>query len=86
MGNQVLRLKMVVNSVKKVADGEGDIVSEELNFAAVYGKEGTTNAQWSKWTPFAQLSMTINNTEAFNKIFPGQFVFVDLTICEKEGM
>jgi hypothetical protein len=82
----VLRLKMSVGSVKRVADGAGNINSEEIGFNAVYGKEGSANAQWSKWTPCASLTMTINNPAAFGKVLPGQFVFVDLTPTDKDSI
>ncbi len=82
----VLRLKMVVNSVKKVYDTEGNITQEELGLNAVYGKEGSANAQWSKWTPSGSLTMSISNPEAFGKVLPGQFLFVDLIPTDKEGI
>jgi hypothetical protein len=82
----VLRLKLCVNSLKKVADTEGNISSEEISFNAVYGKEGSANAQWSKWTPCASLTMTISNPGAFGKVLPGQFVFVDLTPTDKDSI
>jgi hypothetical protein len=82
----MLRLKMSVSTVKRIADGQGLIISEEISLSAVYGPEGSPNAQWSKWTPSAQLSMTVNNPEAFGKLLPGQFMFVDLTPCEKESI
>jgi len=75
----MLRLKMSVASVKSCADGNGNKTSEEITMHAVYGDKGTANAQWSKWTPVAGLSMTINNPEAFGKLLPGQFVFCDLS-------
>jgi hypothetical protein len=82
-----LRLKMVVNSVKKICDGEGNITQEEVSLNAVYSnKEGSANAQWSKWTPSANLSMYISNPDAFGKVLPGQFVFVDLTPTDKDSL
>lgn len=83
----VLRLKMSVNSVKSVSDHEGNKTQEELGLNAVYSsEEGSANKQWSKWTPSAQLNMTISNPAAFGKVLPGQFVFVDLTLCEKDSI
>jgi hypothetical protein len=81
----VLRLKMSVSSVKRHADGEGNITLEEISFGAVYGKEDSANAQWSKWTPSAQLTMTVSNPKAFGKVLPGQFVFVDLIPTDKDS-
>ena len=81
-----LRLKMCVGSVKRCANADGSISQEELSFSAVYGQDGTVNSQWSKWTPYAQFNMTVSNPEAFGKILPGQFVFVDITPCEKDSI
>jgi len=82
----ILRLKLCVESVKSVADSEGEKTQEEISLRAVYGKEGTANAQWSKWTPFAQLTLTISNPQAFGKVHPGQFLFCDLTPTEKDSI
>ena len=82
-----LRLKMSVNSVKIVADTNGDKTQEEIGLNAVYSnEEGSANKQWSKWTPAASLTMTISNPQAFGKLLPGQFVFVDLTPCDKDSI
>lgn len=81
-----LRLKMSVSSVKRWADANGEIQSEEIEVSAVYGPEGTPNAQWSKWTPSARLTMTVNNSGAFGKVLPGQFYFVDLIQTDKDGI
>ena len=86
MDSATLRLKMSVSSVKKVTDGQGVITSEEISLTAVYGPEASPNAQWSKWTPSASLTMQVNNPEAFDKVRPGQFMFVDLTPCEKDSI
>lgn len=84
MNGAALRLKCVVNSVKSVADTNGDKSQEELALSAVYsGSEA--NKQWSKYTPSASLTMTISNPAAFGKVLPGQFIFVDLTITDKES-
>ena len=82
----VLRMKMSVASVKHVCDPEGKIAQEEIELMAVYGKEGTANAQWSKWTPTGNLRFTVSNPDAFKKVLPGQFFFVDLVPTDKEGI
>jgi len=84
MSEAVLRLKCVVNSVKSVADSNGDKTQEELSLNAVYsGSE--SNKQWSKYTPSASLTMTISNPGAFGKALPGQFFFVDSVPTDKES-
>lgn len=83
----MLRLKMVVNTVSRQADTEGGIQSEEITMSAVYSdKEGAPNKQWSKWTPSGQLKFTVSNANAFGKVLPGQFFFVDLNPCDKDAM
>lgn len=85
--NPVLRLKCCVNSLKTVHDNEGNPSQQEIALSAVYSnKEGSANAQWSKWTPQASLTMTVSNPAAFNKVLPGQFVYVDLTPCDKDSI
>ncbi|MDE2467211.1 MAG: hypothetical protein KGL35_00275 [Bradyrhizobium sp.] len=77
---------MSIASVKSCCDQNGNKSSEEVTLQAVYGPEGSPNAQWSKWTPCANLSMTINNPAAFGKVLPGQFFFVDLIPTDKDGI
>jgi hypothetical protein len=87
MESAVLRLKCMVNTVKTVHGNEGEPYQQELALSAVYSNaEGSANAQWSKWTPSASLNMTVSNTAAFNKLKPGQFVYVDLIPCEKDSL
>lgn len=80
-----LRLKMTVTSVKGCADQQGQKYQEEIALSAVYGPDGSANGQWSKYTPAASLTMTVSNPQAFGKVLPGQFVFVDITITDKES-
>lgn len=82
-----LRLKMVVNTVTRNADQNGDINSEEITLSAVYSdKEGSVNKQWSQWTPCGQLKFTVSNKAALGKVLPGQFYFVDLEQCDKDAL
>jgi len=85
MTDPTLRLKMVVGSVKRFAAADGTISAEELSLSAVYGQEGSPNAQWSKWTPSAMLTLQVNNPGAFGRVLPGQFYFVDLIPTDKDG-
>lgn len=86
MDAAALRLKMLVSSVKKVSDSEGNITAEELAFSVVYSsKEGSANAQWCKWTPSGSLGFTVSNPAAFGKVLPGQFFFVDLIPTDKDA-
>lgn len=83
----MLRLKMVVNTVKRSADQSGDTQAEEITLSAVYSdKEGSANKQWSKWTPCGQMGFTVNNPAAFGKVLPGQFYYVDLIPTDKDSL
>jgi hypothetical protein len=87
MDTATLRLKMLVNSVKKVCDSEGNITQEELSLSAVYSnKAGSANEQWCKWTPSASFSFAVSNPSAFGKVLPGQFLFVDLIPTDKDTL
>jgi hypothetical protein len=78
---------MLVNSVKKVVDSEGNVTGEELSLNAVYSNAaGAANAQWCKWTPSASFSFTVSNPAAFGKVLPGQFLFVDLIPTDKDSL
>ena len=79
MDTPVLRCKMRVQSVMQNKDENGETDSEQVTLAAVYGKEGTGNAEWSKWTPCASFSITINNPAAFEQLASGHEYFVDFT-------
>jgi hypothetical protein len=81
-----LRLKMVVNTVKRQADNNGDISQEEITLSAVYSdKEGSPNKMWSKYTPCGNLSFTVSNPVALGQVLPGQFYLIDLVQCDKDA-
>lgn len=83
----MLRLKMVINTVKRSADDSGNVGYEEITASAVYSdKEGAPNKQWSKWTPCGALSFTVSNPAAFGKVLPGQFYFLDMIPTDKDGI
>ena len=81
-----LRLKMVVNSVKRCADSEGKIYQEEVSLSVVYGPGGSINQQWSQWTPCGTLNFTVSNPGALGKVLPGEFYFIDLVPTDKDGI
>ncbi len=78
----MLRCKMRVSEVLHTKDADGSTSQERVKLSAVYGKEGTENAQWSKWTPGAEFSIHINNPEAMGKLSKGHEFFVDFTPAE----
>jgi len=78
----ILRCKMRVESVMQNKEADGSTSQEIVKLRAVYGKEGTPNAEWSKWTPCADFSITINNPNAFGVLSKGHEFFVDFTPAE----
>jgi len=83
----MLRLKMVVNTVARYANSAGEIESEEITMSAVTSsQEGAANKLWAKWTPCGQLKFTVNNPSALGKVLPGQFLYVDLTLTDKDSL
>lgn len=79
----MIRCKMRVTSVAHFKDDKGQTTSEEVKLMAVYGADNTENGQWSKWTPAASFSITINNPDAIGKVLNGHEYYVDLTECPK---
>lgn len=71
-----LRAKFQVFSVRKL------VGAEELELHAVYGKDGSDNASWSKFTPAGKLTMTITNEDAWGVFMAGAEVFIDITAAE----
>ena len=80
-----IRAKLIVTKVSRVADHTGEVVAEEVMLNPVYGPDGSANGQWSKYTPAGRFEMTINNKQAFGKLLPGQFYFVDFTPTDKSS-
>lgn len=60
----------------QVAQREG---TQEFEFHAVYGKDGSDNASWSKATPVGKLTMVVTNPDAFGIFEPGSSVYIDIT-------
>lgn len=77
-----MRAKMKVVSVEE-HDGY-----ENLSFSAVSKPEGypedgsDENNTFAKWTPTADLKMTVNNPKLFGKIFEGDEYYLDFIKAE----
>ena len=74
-----MRAKMKLVSTKKVSETQ-----EDLNFSAVcanaFDAEGNDeNNTYSKWTPTANLSMSITNPALMDKFTVGQEFYLDFT-------
>jgi hypothetical protein len=68
--NNMLRAKMYVTSVTQDLDAEGKVEAELVKLSAVYGDEGSENADWAQWTPYASLEMQITNPEFYVDLVP----------------
>lgn len=75
--NAILRAKMQVDEVTHSMNEDGGVDYERVKLRAVYGKDGSENAQWSKWTPAASFEITINNPDAFDRLSKGHEFYVD---------
>lgn len=82
-----LRLKMVVNTVRRDVNEKNEVYAEQITLSAVYSdKEGAANKAWSQWTPAGDLKFQVNNPAAFNKVLPGEFYYVDLIPTDKDSL
>jgi hypothetical protein len=80
----IMRAKMTIDTVEQ---GEG---CETLLFRAVgksdepYNEDGSgdENNSFARWTPCADLNMTITNPELMGKLKEGQTFYVDFTKAE----
>ncbi len=77
MNQAVMRCKMKVQRVTQEKEADGSIQNERVELNAVYGTGDTENAKWSKWTPSASFTITINNPAAFNQLSKGHEFYVD---------
>lgn len=79
MTDVTMRAKMVVSKV------EGNDTSQRLFFRPVYPKAGypadgtDENNSFAKWTPQADLNMTVNNPALLGKFKEGDTFYVDFT-------
>ena len=78
----ILRCKMRVYEVTRSIEADGSLGNEHVKLQAVYGKDGTDNAQWSKWTPSANFAISINNPQAHGQLANGHEFYVDFTPVE----
>lgn len=80
-----MRAKMRVSNVISHTNPDGKITGEQLKFNAVckeggYPSDGSDeNNSFAKWTPNAELNMSVNNPELFGQFEIGQAYYVDFT-------
>lgn len=53
--------------------------NETVKLRAVNGPKGTANAQWSKYTPTGELSISISNPDAQGKMKPKGCYYLDIS-------
>ena len=83
MSAPILRAKMKVQEVTHIMNDKGEIEQERVKLSAVYGQPGTENAEWSRWTPYAEFTIGINNPKAFNTLSKGHEFYVDFTPVDR---
>ena len=75
-----MRAKMIITSIEKFTSGH-----EKVNFAAVaktggYPEDGSDeDNSYARWSPSANLSITIANPALWGKFEAGQKFYVDFT-------
>ena len=75
-----VRAKLRCHFIQTGTDGDGNKTAETVHMHAVYSSDpNNENAQWSKWTPAANLTLTVSNPAAFGKFEQGAEYFVDFT-------
>lgn len=76
----MVRAKFKVDSVTqdRYAD-DGSVTAEQIEMSAVYGEDGSANAEWSKWTPSGQFRMHVTNPSVFGQFEQGKEYYLDFT-------
>ena len=83
----VMRAKMRVSSVQSFTLEDGTVYSENLYFSAVcpstFGPDGEDeNNTFARWTPTAELTMTVLNPALFGRIKQGEEYYLDFTLAK----
>jgi hypothetical protein len=68
--NILLTAKLRCRSVERLDAGPGQVV-ENLKLSAVPG-DSAENAEWSRWTPTAELSLSISREAVQGRLSPGK--------------
>ena len=72
-----VKAKFYVTSIQEHSTGPGGSASQKsVRLAPVYGKDGSENAEWSKYTPSGQIEMTITNEAALAQFGIGKEFYV----------
>jgi hypothetical protein len=69
----------VTEILNRAVNYGGTAGSQESNYVKLSAVGDDLNKTWSKWTPSGELSMTINNPEAFSQFKLGQTYFLDFS-------
>lgn len=83
----MMRAKMVLHSITTF--GNGQVTSEQLTFSAVPRPQGYADTEgmdedntYAKYSPTAEVKITIANPALFGKFTPGERYYVDFTPTE----
>lgn len=81
----MMRAKLQVRSIRSI---QGNTTAETLRFGPVCPKEGypadgtDENNSFARWTPHADLAMTIQNPDLIGKFKVGDVFYLDFTPAE----
>ncbi len=74
-----VRAKFKVFSVERCKDPQPNADWAQVRMEAAYNDGDPANAEWSKYTPSATLTMCITNPSAIDAFEAGKFYFLDFT-------
>lgn len=77
-----VRAKFRCESVTEHDAGTGAAPQRAISLVPVYGKDGSANAEWSKWTPNGSCKLTITNPDVVGFFRPGGEYYLDFTPAE----
>ena len=80
----MMRAKMKCVRAEAEINSEGKQYQEQLGFTPVYGKAGTVNGEWSRWTPSGAANFVVTNPALFGKYEVGKCYYFDVTPAPAE--
>jgi hypothetical protein len=79
----MMRAKMRVSGVEMVNDSQMELKLSAVVSGEEFGPDGESeNNTYSRWTPTAELTMTITNPDLFGKFTADQEFYLDFTAAE----
>ncbi len=73
-------MSSVINS--DTSDGAPRYIEKEVGTVKLTAVHGEENKEWSVWTPSGEVSMTINNPDAYKQFELGGAYYIDFTLIK----